>query len=66
MASTSEDREENLDGNEKIEENIDEQENADEGFNGGNPEEITPRVNFISVFDRYKFLYFFTLIYSAK
>lgn len=47
MASTSEDREENLDGNEKIEENNDEQENADEGFNGGNPEEITPRVNFI-------------------
>lgn len=47
MASTSEDREENLDGNENIEKDLDEHENADEGFNDGNQEEITPRVNFI-------------------
>lgn len=54
MASTSEDIEENIDENENTErdpkeqeseeKDPNEQENTEEGLNGGNHEEITPRV----------------------
>lgn len=56
MASTSEDIEENIDENENTErdpneqeseeKDPNEQENTEEGLNGGNHEEITPRVKF--------------------
>lgn len=60
MASTSEDIEENIDENENTEKDPNEQEsaekdpneqeNTEEGLNGGNHEEITPRVNFYELY----------------
>lgn len=67
MASTSEDIEENIDENENTEKdpneqeskekNPNEQENTEEGLNGGNHEEITPRVKFYELYlaDNYIF-----------
>lgn len=60
MASTSEDIEENIDENENTErdpneqeseeKDPNEQENTEEGLNGGNHEEITPRVKFYELY----------------
>lgn len=60
MASTSEDIEENIDENENTEKDPyeqeseekgpNEQESAEEGLNGGNHEEITPRVKFYELY----------------
>lgn len=60
MASTSEDIEENIDENENTEKDPNEQESkekgpneqesAEEGLNGGNNEEITPRVKFYELY----------------
>lgn len=60
MASTSEDIEENIDENENTEKDLNEQEseekdpneqeNTEEGLNGGNHEEITPRVKFYELY----------------
>lgn len=67
MASTSEDIEENIDENENTEKDPNEQEseekdpneqeNTEEGLNGGNHEEITPRVKFYELYlaDNYIF-----------
>lgn len=67
MASTSEDIEENIDENENTEKDLNEQEseekdpneqeNTEEGLNGGNHEEITPRVKFYELYlaDNYIF-----------
>lgn len=67
MASTSEDIEENIDENENTEKDLNEQEseekdpneqeNTEEGLNGGNHEEITPRVKFYDLYlaDNYIF-----------
>lgn len=67
MASTSEDIEENIDENENTEKDPNEQEsaekdpneqeNTEEGRNGGNHEEITPRVKFYELYlaDNYIF-----------
>lgn len=67
MASTSEDIEENIDENENTERDPNEQEseekdpneqvNTEEGLNGGNHEEITPRVKFYELYlaDNYIF-----------
>lgn len=67
MASTSEDIEENIDENENTEKDPNEQEseekdpneqeNTEEGLNGGNHEEITPRVKFYDLYlaDNYIF-----------
>lgn len=67
MASTSEDIEENRDENENTEKDPNEQEseekdpneqeNTEEGLNGGNHEEITPRVKFYELYlaDNYIF-----------
>lgn len=67
MASTSEDIEENIDENENTEKDPNEQEsaekdpneqeNTEEGLNGGNHEEITPRVKFYEFYlaDNYIF-----------
>lgn len=60
MASSSEDIEENIDENENTEKDPNEQEseekdpneqeNTEEGLNGGNHEEITPRVKFYELY----------------
>lgn len=67
MASSSEDIEENIDENENTEKDLNEQEseekdpneqeNTEEGLNGGNHEEITPRVKFYELYlaDNYIF-----------
>lgn len=67
MASTSEDIEENIDENENTEKDPNEQEseekdpneqeNTEEGLNGGNHEEITPRVKLYELYlaDNYIF-----------
>lgn len=67
MASTSEEVEENIDENENTEKDPNEQEseekdpneqeNTEEGLNGGNHEEITPRVKFYELYlaDNYIF-----------
>lgn len=73
MASTSEDIEENIDENENTEKDPNEQESeekgpneqesAEEGLNGGNHEEITPRVKFYELY--LADISFFTLIHFA-